>query len=94
MKRFYYTIVKSTRRYYGGCNETANIYTIKKGELVFCCSTKWCTASYCGEQSEVYQALIEKGFIPKKWYKSSQNKWRGAGYFAGEVCNHYSIKEI
>lgn len=95
MRKFYFNIYKSTpRRYYGGCNEKARIYGIKNGELVFCCQAEWCTSSCRGAQSEVYQALIENGFIPKKWYKSSVCEWRGAGYFAGDVCKVYSIKEI
>ena len=94
MKNFYYKKDKQTRRYYGGLNVTASIYKVKNGLIVKVGTCKWCTASYRGEVSEVFQALMALGEIPKKWEKSSVCEWRGAGYFAGEVCNHYTIQEL
>ena len=93
-KTFYFIIKKSTRRTYGGLNEIAEIYTIKKGELVYCCDARWTTASYCGEKAEIMQALIKNGFIPKKYYKSSESPFCSGGYFQGVVCDKYEIKEI
>lgn len=94
MKIFYYKKEKQTRRTYGGMNVTASIYTAKKGEIAKVGVCHWCTSAYMGEESEVFQALMELGYIPKKYEKSSVCEWRGAGYFAGEVCNHYNIKEL
>ena len=94
MKKFYYIITESNRRYYGGLNQKAKIYTIKKGSLVFCCVADWCTASYRGEKSEVFQELMKQGFIPKKYQKSSVAPWRSGGYFDGVVCEKYSIESM
>lgn len=94
MKHFYYNIVKSNRRVYGGLNETAKIYGIKKGRLIYLTSVKWCTASTCGEKSEVFQKLVSEGYIAKKWLKSSESSWSSGGYFSGEVINHFTIERI
>jgi len=94
MKVFYYKKDKQTRRYYGGLNVKASIYTAKKGEIIKVGTCNWCTSSFPGEESAVFQALMSLGQIPKKYEKSSVCEWRGAGYFAGEVCNHYQIKEL
>lgn len=94
MKIFYYKKDKETRRRYGGLLVKTSIYTAKKGEIVKCGTCEWCTAAYRGEESEVFQDLMALGYIPKKYEKSSVCEWRGPGYFAGEVCNHYQIKEL
>lgn len=94
MKRFYYIITESKSCVYGGRKEKAQIYTIKKGVLVRCGAATWHTSSTCGEKSEVFQKLMELGYIPKKYEKSSVCAWRGAGYFAGSVCEKYSIEKM
>lgn len=87
-KNFYFVITRSTRHIYGGLVQTAKIYTINKGQLVYCCDANWKTASYCGKESEVFQALIDKGCIPAKYEKLT------GGYFRGVACDKYNIQEV
>ena len=94
MKYFYYKKDKQTRRTYGGLNVKASIYTVKKGLIVKVGTCSWSTASYPGETSAVFQALLTLKQIQKKWEKSSISPWSSGGYFSGEVCNHYSIQEL
>ena len=94
MKKFYFIITESKARKYGGLNQKAQIYTIKKGALKYCCAADWCTAAYRGAIHEVFQSLMANGFISKKYEKSSACAWRGGGYFEGEVRNKYSIEEM
>lgn len=95
MKKFYFIITESkSGGIYGGRKEKAQIYTIKKGVLMWCGAATWHTSSTCGAKSEVFQKLMELGYIPKKYEKSSVCAWRGAGYFAGPVCEKYSIEEM
>lgn len=94
MKHFYYIITNSKRRTNGGKHEDVKIYMCKGNKIVHCCDWDWNTSGYKGEKHEVFTALIENGFIPRKWYKSSVCAWRSAGYFAGEVLNHYTIEEL
>lgn len=96
MRRFYYLISKSTRRTYGGLNQTALIYKWNRRthSLEQVATARWCTASYMGEKSEVFQALVKAKQIPRKYLKSSECEWRSGGYFAGEVCNRYQINPV
>lgn len=92
MKRFYYTEERHHNRKRN--NRTGSIYTIKNGKLVYCCDYAYTTGSCRGGTSEVFQALMANGFIPKKWQKSSKTAWSGEGYFFGEVTEHYEITQI
>ncbi len=95
MKRFYFVITETKpTRTYGGARQKAQIYTIKKGRLVYCCGADWHTSAMRGPVHEVFQSLMANKFIPKKYEKSSVCAWRGAGYFAGPVCEKYSIEEM
>lgn len=94
MKKFYFLKVKQNRRTYGGLNVKSLLFRIHKGKLEKIGSCSWCTASYRGETSEVFQALMALGYIPKKYEKSSVCGWRAGGYFAGDVCEKYEITEI
>lgn len=95
MKRFYYIITETKpTRTYGGAKQKAQIYTLKRGQIVYCCAANWHTSAMRGAKHEVFQSLMANGFIPKKYEKSSVCEWRGAGYFAGEVEKHYSIEEL
>ena len=93
-KIFYYKKDKETRRYYGGKNVQVSIYQAKRGEIVKIGSCSWCTSSYRGETSEVFNALMQLGAIPKKYYKSSVSDWSSGGYFFGVVCDKYDIREL
>lgn len=95
MKRFYYIITETKpTKLYGGRYKYANIYTVKAGKIIYCCKAHWHTSSYRGEKSEVFQALMANGYIPKKYETSSKCDWRGAGYFAGIVADRYEINEL
>lgn len=92
MKRFYYTEERHHNRKRN--NRTGSIYTIKNGKLEYCCDYAYTTGSCRGGQSEVFQTLMENGFIPRKWENSSKTAWSGAGYFMGEITEHYEITQI
>jgi len=47
-----------------------------------------------GAEAEAFQALMNCGEIPKKWFSSSASDWCGSGYFDGPVTKHYSIQRI
>lgn len=94
MKTFYYKKDSQRRRTYGGLNVKVSIYGVKNREIVKIGSCEWCTSSYKGETSEIFNALVELKQIPKKWLKSSKNEWCSEGYFMGEVKKHYKIKEL
>ena len=91
MKNFCFYVRKATKR---GMDYTAVIYRIVKNKPEYVGTTSWNTASYRGEVHEVYNALINFGYIPKKYYNSSVNAWRGAGYYAGIVIDKYNIQEL
>lgn len=94
MKKFYYYIEEVKPRRAGGSTETAKIFKLEKGNLVFCCRATWNNSYYMGKDSEVFQKLMQEGFIPKKWQKSSESPWSAGGYFAGDVEKYYSINEL
>jgi len=94
MKRYYFKKDSERRRVYGGLNIKASIYEVKRGAIEKVGTCSWSTVSYRGEKSEVFNALVALGKIPKKWLKSSVCAWRSAGYFSGDVENHYSIEEL
>lgn len=95
MKRFYFIITETKpQKTFGGAKQKAQIYTVKSGQIVYCCAAEWHTSSCRGPKNEVFQSLMANGFIPKKYEKSSVCEWRGAGYFAGPVCEKYEINEL
>jgi len=94
MKTFYYKKDSQRRRTYGGLNVKVSLYGVKNREIIKLGSCEWCTASYRGDESEVFNALVRLGQIPKKWLKSSESPWSSGGYFIGDVEKHYKIKEL
>lgn len=66
MKTFIFTIITSTKRKMGGCNERAAIYRIKNNQPIRVADCQWCTAGYKGAESEVLTALCTVGEIPAK----------------------------
>lgn len=97
MKKFYF-IEKRTTPMNGeskAINREQHIYQLKNSELVYCCRARFSTGSTQGSIAEAFQSLMENGYIPKKYYKSSGNTGAcGDGYFYGEVCKYYDIKEL
>ena len=75
-------------------NREVTVYQIKQNKPLYIGFFSYSTASTRGAQHEVFNYLMNNGYIPKKYYKSSECAWRGAGYFFGEVENHYSIIRI
>jgi hypothetical protein len=55
---------------------------------------KYSTGSTRGAQHEVFNFLMDNGYIPKKHYNDSACAWRGAGYFYGAVTEKYNIIEV
>jgi len=86
-KKFYYKIVKSTKRTYGGRNQTADVFGIRYSDLKFIGQVKWTTASYKGAESEVYGYLRRRKLVPKGVYK------KDGGYYSFRNPS-VSIKEI
>lgn len=75
-------------------NRECTIYRIKNNRPQYVGTVKYCTASTQGAKAEVFQYLMEKGYIPKKYYNSSKCDFMGAGYFFGEVTKIYDIIEV
>ena len=75
-------------------NRTVEVYKISNNTPEYIGRFDYSTASTRGGQHEVFNFLMGKGYIPKKYYKSSECTWRGAGYFYGEVENFYRIISI
>ena len=73
---------------------TGNIFRIKDNDIFFVTSYEASTASRRGGKHDAFNALMDCGEIPKKWYTSSKCAWMGEGYFYGEVEKHYDIKEV
>ena len=75
---------------------SGNVYRVKDNKLHFVTDYKASTACRRGGKHDAFNALMDCGEIPRKYYKSSADfgaGWMGAGYFYGEVEKHYSIEE-
>ncbi len=92
MKNFIYKETRYPNRTRN--NRELTIYKIKNNTPEYIGSLEYSTASTRGAQHETFNFLINNGYIPKKYYKSSECSWMGAGYFFGEVTKHYSIMEV
>ena len=90
MKRYVYVFDPPKKR--GRMN--GRVFRVKNDLLVYVTDFSYSTGCCKGATSEVYNALMECGEIPKKWYRSSECEWRGPGYYGGEVCAHYDIQGI
>ena len=89
MKRYIYVVGKTKRHITYG-----NIFRVRNNDIEFVTEFSFNRWSMRGEISEVFNALMECGEIPKKYYKSSGKTGAcGDGYFYGEVTKHYDIKE-
>lgn len=92
MKRFFYTDRKDERSRNG--NRIIRVYKMNGGRLEMVTHCEYRTGSTRGPEAEAFNALMECGEIPKKWYNSSNCAWSGPGYFRGPVTEHYSIQEV
>ena len=75
-------------------NRELTIYRIKNNIPVYIGSYEYSTGSTRGAKHEVFNYLMNNGYVPKKYYKSSECAWMGPGYFYGDVENHYNIIEV
>ena len=92
MRRFYYVVNRKDGRKY---NRQIVIFKHTRNGVEFLCKTrKYSTASTPGEKSEVLQALVENGFLPKKWLKVSETRFSGAGYYCEAVRRAILIAEL
>ena len=88
-------IYKETRLHSRKCyNREITIYRIKNNIPVYIGYCEYCSGSTRGAKHEAFNYLMDNGYIPKKYYKSSECGWRGPGYFAGEVEKHYNIMGV
>ena len=92
MKNFIYKEIKHHNRTRN--NRELTIYKVKNNMPEYIGTLEYSTASTRGAQHEVFNYLMNNGYIPKKYYKSSECAWRGAGYFDGNVTKLYNIIEI
>lgn len=87
MKRYIFTEKNNKGRVSG------NVFRIKDNNIIWITSFEYSTASCRGGKHEAFNALMDCGEIPRKWYTSSRTEWSGDGYFYGEVTKHYDIVE-
>jgi hypothetical protein len=92
MKTFIYKETKHNNRTRN--NRELTIYHIKNNMPVYIGNYEYSTGSTRGAKHEVFNYLMDNGYIPKKYYKSSECDWMGPGYFYGNVEKYYSITEI
>ncbi len=92
MKTFIYKVTTYPNRTRN--NRELTIYRVKENIPIYIGSHFFSIGSSRGDQHEVFNYLMENGYIPKKYYNSSKCSWRGGGYFAGEVENFYRIIEV
>jgi hypothetical protein len=77
-----------------GKNCRGRVYRISKNSIEPVTSFEFRYGSTRGAIHEAYKALIDCGEIPKRWWKSSECGWMGAGYYSGKVTEVYSIQEV
>lgn len=75
-------------------NRELKIYRMKNNFPVYVGTVYYSTGSTRGAVHEAFNYLMEAGYIPKKYYNSSKCEWMGAGYFYGDVREHYNIVEV
>lgn len=75
-------------------NRTITVYALKNNRPQYIGTFDYSTGSTRGGQHEVFNFLMDNGYIPKKYYTSSECAWMGAGYFFGKVTEYYNIIEI
>lgn len=87
MKTFVYTEERRPNRVRN--NRVLRIYRIINNAPKFLGSLEYTTGSTPGSDSEVFQWLINNGYVPKKYYNLSRSEsrgdWCGAGYYCPEV---------
>jgi len=79
VKKFYFRVDTTSTSVYGGRNQKASIYQHTRSGLKYIGETKWNTASYRGNESEVLNELMKRKLVPKKtfpdkyWHYSRDN---------------------
>lgn len=92
MKTFIYKETKHHSRKRN--NRELTIYKLEKNTPKYIGSVEYSTGSTRGAIHETFNYLMNNGYIPKKYYKSSECGWIGPGYFFGEVTKYYNIFEV
>lgn len=80
MRSFLYTEVHRTVH-----NTTYRVYRIKNNMPLFIGPMTIWNRSNRGSLSEVFNYLMRKKIIPKKYFGLSKCEWRGPGYYCREV---------
>lgn len=68
-KKFFYKITSTRKQRTGGRKQSADVYQMKYSNLNYVGEANWNTASYKGEESEVYGMLYRKKLVPVREYK-------------------------
>ncbi len=92
MKTFIYKELRFPNRTRN--NRELTIYKIEKNAPRYIGTVEFCSGSTRGATHEAFNYLMDHGYIPKKYYRSSECGWRGAGYFYGDVTKFYNIIEV
>ena len=90
-KQFYYTTKKNPRRY-GGSNVTATIFKNTRKGLKNVGETKWQTAGYRGDESEILNELVKKKLLPKEVLTVSKSANSGGGYYGSDIRDELGVK--
>lgn len=80
MRSFLYTKVHRT-----GLKTTYRVYEMKRNMPLFIGPMTIWNGSNRGSLSEVFDFLIYKKIIPKKYFSLSECNWRAPGYYCQEV---------
>ena len=92
MKHFYYTDRPDSHN--PGARIVRCYRLDKNGVMRYVCEGNHRIGVSPGAEAIAFRALIDAGYIPKKYYTSSECPGVGPGYFAGEVRKHYSLQGI
>jgi hypothetical protein len=92
MKTFIYKEIKHPNKTRN--NRELTIYKMNNNAPVYIGTVEFSTGSTRGAIHEAFNYLMNNGYIPKKYYYSSECDWMGAGYFFGDVTKIYRIIEI
>lgn len=78
MRRFYYKVIRDNPARYGGSNVTVEVLEHKPDGMKYLGETRWNTASYKGQESEVLDYLKKEGVVPKGMFPDGYYSWREA----------------
>lgn len=66
-------------------NREARIYRVVNNQPKYLGVTSWSSGATRGSDSEVFQWLMDNGYIPKSYCALSESAWQGKGYYCQAV---------